>query len=157
MNFKDIILGSTIPFAYRMAYLVNIYREPLLKKVEEDLGLKRPEWTVLLCLSMHNGMIAKDISTLTGQPRNSISRAIISLENQGLLRRHPNEEDKRRILLQITKKGIKKFTQIVPSFEMREKQMVLSLTDKEQDQLYGLLDKLCDSVPNWSKFDGAGR
>lgn len=152
MNEDEIIQCASIPFAYRLAYLINWYREPLLKRIEDDLGVSRPEWIVLWFLSMEEGIIAKDISDLSGMARNSISRAVISLEARGYIERHPHEKDRRASSLHLTESGKQVFEKIMPSFKERESAMLSGLNIAEQKSFMSLLEKLCGNVPNWKEI-----
>lgn len=142
MDVNDFSASVRFPWAYRLAYVVNRYREPLLKYVEEEFGLIRPEWTVLLCVSAREGIIAKDIWEMTGQPRNSISRGAKSLEKKGLIRRSKSETDRRRIILELTPLGKEMFDKISPFFEDRETHLLSCLTGPEVEQLQYLLIKM---------------
>lgn len=142
MDVNEFASSVRFPWAYRLAYVVNRYREPLLKHVEEEFGLIRPEWTVLLCLSVRQDIIAKDIWEITGQPRNSISRGAKSLEKKGLIRRCKSKFDRRRVILELTPLGGEMFDQLSPFFEDRETRLLSCLTEREAEQFKSLLIKM---------------
>jgi len=149
MTEDDIFQRATIPFAYRLAYLINWYREPLFKRIEDELDLSRPEWTVLWFLSIADGIIASDISEMTGLARNSISRAVISLDASGCIERRPLASDRRASALHLTDKGRDIFRKVMPMFEDREQAMLSGLNKAEQARFMSLLEKLAKNVPNW--------
>jgi len=150
MQHDDLLNHEDITYAYRLAYVLNSYREPLLKDVETRFGLSRPEWTVLLCLSRQSGLISRDICAITGQARNSISRGVGLLERKGLIRRTPDGADGRRNVLELTAAGSDLYRRIVPFFQERERNMIGCLNAKELESLDHLLSKLCRHVPEWS-------
>ena len=149
VDIQELANRSTIPFAYRMAYVINWYREPLLKQIESDFGFSRPEWTVLLCLSLGDTMISKDIARITGQPRNSISRAVERLVSKRLIRRSCHGDDRRKSYLDSTERGQALFQEMVVRFEARERQMLSALSAAEQVTLDRILNKLTANVPRW--------
>lgn len=144
-----IVRSNPIPFAYRIAYLTNFYREPLLREIDLQFGLSRPEWTVLICLKYQDGTCATDICDITEQPRNNISRAVNLLTTKKLITREPDPTDARRTLLRLTRAGENLYERAMPMFVQREAQVLDCLDDHEREQLDRLLDKLCGAVPQW--------
>lgn len=150
MKLIDILDGTSFPVAYRIAFITNFWREPLLRRMERETGLIRPELTVLLCLSFRGGLHARDICEITEQPSNTISRAVNSLEAKGMITRQPDETDQRRILLDITGKGQALHDELTAMFQRAEKVMLASLNEAETATLTALLDRIARDAPDWS-------
>jgi DNA-binding MarR family transcriptional regulator len=117
--------------------------------MEQEFGIIRPEWTVLLCLEFRNYLAQKDICEITEQPSNTVSRAVRSLEQKGHIKCSVDTVDARRTVLEITASGRKLHQQILPMFIEGEAAMLAPLTDAELAKLDKLLDKLCRAVPDW--------
>lgn len=149
MKLIDIIDHTPIPFGYRIAFLTNFYREPLLRRMERDFGIIRPEWTVLICLNFRDGLNPRDICEITEQPSNTVSRAVASLTRKDLIRTASDLEDARRNVLFITAEGKALYERIMPLFVEGEAKMLACLDDEEKSQLDQLLDKLARHVPDW--------
>ena len=156
MKLIDIVSGTSFPFVYRIAFLMIFVREPLLRRIELDYGIIRPEWTVLLCLGFRNGLNARDICEITEQPSNTISRAVSTLQEKGLIVSRPDHADGRRTLLHITEKGQRLHDTIVPLVEEAERKLLACLDTKETEQLDGLLEKLARAVPDWRQQGSSG-
>jgi len=150
MKLIDILDATPIPVGYRMAFLTNFWREPLLRRMEKEFGLIRPELTVLICLNFKPGSNARDICEITEQPSNTVSRAVVSLADNGYIKRSRDREDARKINLTISSKGQRLHDKVMESFMQAEKVMLQNLTEKESQQLTSLLDKLARSAPEWS-------
>ena len=150
MKLIEIINNTPIRFGYRIAFLTNFYREPLIRKIEKEFGIIRPEWTVLICLMFRDNLNSRDICEITEQPSNTVSRGVSSLVKKGLIRTEPDSIDARRTVLYITAKGKLPYERIMPMFVERESKLLASLSEDEIQQLDGLLDKLSRDVPNWS-------
>ncbi len=150
MKLLDIVDHTPIRFAYRIAFLTNFYREPLLRDMEQQYGIIRPEWTVLICLVFRDGLNPRDIREITEQPRNTISRATTTLANKGMITREPDPNDARRTILRLTEKGRAVYEKIMPSYVEKERRMLACLSPKELDTLDGLLDKLARTTPEWA-------
>lgn len=149
MKLIDIIDHTPIPFGYRIAFLTNFFREPLLRQMEKEHGLIRPEWTVLICVKFRGGITATDIREITEQPGNTVSRAIASLQKKNLVRKQVDIDDARRTLLFLTTNGAGQYDAIMKLFQEGERKMTECLSSGELKTLDQLLDKLCRHVPEW--------
>ncbi|MEP4195211.1 MAG: MarR family winged helix-turn-helix transcriptional regulator [Aliishimia sp.] len=149
MKLIDILDATPFPIGYRIAFLTNFWREPLLRKMERETGLIRPELTVLMCMSFKRDLNARDICEITEQPSNTVSRAVSSLGQKGFLTKQKDTVDTRRQVLNITSKGQDVHDQIMASFANAEAEMLGTLSDQERETLTGLLDKLARSVDDW--------
>ena len=153
MKLIDILDAVPFPVAYRIAFLTNFWCEPLLRRMEREFGLIRPELTVLMCLSFQSGLNARDICEITEQPSNTVSRAVVSLSTQELIHRKRDAKDARRITLDITPEGRRIYDQLMESFVEAEREMLANLSEDEIAQLTKLLDKIAKDAPNWSRAD----
>src|SRR6218665_854610 len=97
-----ILDGVSIPFAYKLGYMINSYREPSFRAIEATHGLTRPEILSLIFLYFRDGIWGADMWDFSGHLKNNISRAITALEGKGLVRREPDPQDQRRLILYIT-------------------------------------------------------
>lgn len=150
MKLLNIVDGTTIRYAYRLAFLTNFYREPLLRQMERNFGIIRPEWTILICLYYGDGLNPRDICEITEQPRNTISRATRSLVEKGLISQVDDVRDARRTVLHLTAQGRELYKAIIPIFEEAEERMLACLDARERKTLDHLLNKLCRAVPQWA-------
>lgn len=147
---SDILDGVRIPFAYKLGYIVNSYREPSFRAIEAAHGLTRPEILSLIFLYFRDGVSAADICDFSGHLKNNISRAVTALEVKGLIRRQMDPKDQRRLIIYITAKGRRLHDTFMPALERREKDMIACLTIPERRALEELLRKLCAHGPTWS-------
>lgn len=150
MKLIDILDGTPIPVGYRIAFLTAFYREPLLRRMEREHGLIRPEWTVLVCLAFRDGIAARDVCEITEQPSNTISRGVASLAARGLIARRPDPGDARRARLHLTPAGRAVHDAVMATFVAAERRMTATLTDEERRVLTGLLDRMARDVGRWS-------
>lgn len=150
MKLIDILDGTPIPVGYRIAFLTAFYREPLLRRMEREHGLIRPEWTVLVCLAFRDGVTARDVCEITEQPSNTISRGVASLTVRGLIERRADPHDARRAHLHLTVEGRTVHDTVMGTFVAAERRMTASLTKAEQASLIDLLDRMARDVTAWS-------
>jgi len=151
MKLIDILGGTPIPVAYRIAFITNFWREPLLRRIETEYGLSRPEWTVLICLTYEDHLIARDICEITEQPSNTVSRGVAELERKGLITRQRDRDDGRQTRLSLTDAGRRMHDRAMSCMVEAERCMLDTLSADEVGQLTHLLDKLARDVTRWSK------
>ena len=150
LKLMDILDGTSIPVNYRMAFITNFYREPLLRRMERDTGMIRPELTVLMCLSHRSGLNARDICEITEQPSNTVSRAVGALVGKGYVTRTRDAVDTRRNVLAITEAGKAVHDRVMATFADAERVMLETLEPEEVEVLTRLLDKLARDVERWA-------
>ena len=151
MTLAAILEDNPLPIAYRLNYLANFYVGPLIKKMEQELGMTRPEWIVLFCLTRRSGLSAQQISDVTGRPKTSISAAVKQLQGKKLLSRSVDAKDGRRRVLQITDAGQRIYAKILEGFAAREADMIACLSRSERSAFLQLLNKLIDNSASWAK------
>ena len=150
---SEIIDGVGIPFAYKLGYMINSYREPSFRSIEAKFGLTRPEILTLIFLHHRDGISASDICDFSGHLKNNISRAVTALEKKGFLRRESDPQDQRRLVLLITAEGRKTHNRFMPGLKKREVAMMKCLDAKERADLELLLRKLCANASAWSGIE----
>lgn len=147
---SDILDGVTIPFAFKMGYVINSYREPSFRAIEAKLGLTRSEIVSLIFLCHRDGISAADICDFTGHLKNNISRAITALEAKGMIRRESHGQDQRRLLIYVAPAGRKLHDKFMPGLRVREQELLACLSERERGDLERILRKLCAHAPSWS-------
>lgn len=152
MKLIDILGATPIPIGYRLAFLTNFMREPLLRRMEREYGMIRPEWTVLICLIYRDALTSRDICEITEQPSNTISRAVSSLLQKGMISRRTDKKDARRKLLFIEEPGRAQHDAVMAWFVEAENHLTASLTAHERDVLETMLDRMGRDVPRWQQL-----
>ncbi len=152
MKLINILSATPIPIGYRLAFLTNFMREPLLRRMEREYGLIRPEWTVLICLVFRDGLTSRDICEVTEQPSNTISRAVSALLDKDMIRRQIDPKDGRRKLLYLEPVGRAQHDVVMAWFAEAETHLTACLSDTERDTLEALLDRMGRDVPRWQQL-----
>jgi DNA-binding MarR family transcriptional regulator len=136
-------------FAFRFNYLSLRYNIPLYGSIERRYGLMRPQVAVIYSLGLRDQVTARDIGISYGFPKNTLSRAIVSLEKGGLISRQRHPTDKRSWLLSLTPAGRKIFDDTLPRFVHVQDEMLKPLTPKERETLSVLLAKIVLATFSW--------
>ena len=117
----------------------------MLDETLVDFGLSEGEWKMLNQLSLAEpphrrspGQLAKWADLSSGAMTNRIDR----LEQAGLVRRLPDPDDRRGVLVELTDAGRAAWDTAAGVLARREAFFASALTKAEQKQLNGLLRKL---------------
>ena len=131
---------------YRLSYIANALVLPVYDGIKRDFGLSRGEYLLLFCLSHMPVLTARDVAEMTKRPRNSISRAVHRMLDEGYIDRMPDPEDGRQARLSITAKGRALHERIIGRFVDREDEIFGVLDDTEMTALDAILQKLARHV-----------
>ncbi|WP_298923755.1 MarR family winged helix-turn-helix transcriptional regulator [uncultured Ramlibacter sp.] len=137
-------------FSARFNYLSLRYNTPLYGWVEQEFGLSRPEFVVVYCLGIMDGVTASEIANSTAFPKNTLSRAVNRIAKLGLIRRMEGATDRRQQKLSLTPKGRAVLDKAMPRFRALEAEMLAPLSLVEQETLSALMAKVVLAM-----FDGA--
>jgi DNA-binding MarR family transcriptional regulator len=110
-----------------------------------DFGLTRESWDVLASLRRGGPPFRLSPTRLyLGLMRSSgaMTHRLAQLEEDGLVRRVPDLENRRGLLVELTPKGVALVDQVVAEHIANERRLVSALSPREQLQLIGLLKKL---------------
>jgi DNA-binding MarR family transcriptional regulator len=92
-----------------LPYLLNQAAERTGKRFEvayrESYGISRTEWRILAHLGSYGDMTAAAVSRRSHTEKSKLSRAVSTLEAEGLLQREQSPSDRRTERLQLTDKG----------------------------------------------------
>ncbi|MGB3487963.1 MAG: MarR family transcriptional regulator [Xanthobacteraceae bacterium] len=110
-------------------------------------GLDIPEWRVMATLGFRNeACSAQYIAQCTRTHKSTISRAVMSLLEHGLIERVENAEDRREFRLRMTHKGQALYEELIPRLLRREQEILSCLTAQERKEFARLLGKIEDSL-----------
>jgi DNA-binding MarR family transcriptional regulator len=121
-----------------------------------QLALAHGELKVLLRLARgvrSQGALAKNLLVSTGTMTNQLDK----LEEAGLVVRHPDPDDRRGKLVEMTAKGRGVLDKYINVQAMRERQLVGGLSEREKVELNFLLRKLLASLRQQASAPGSGQ
>ena len=142
VDVADFIATIGLRHAYRLSYLTSAIVTPGYDDVKRETGLIRGEYLLLLCLAHEPVLTAQDVARMTRRPRNSISRAVHRMLDEGYIDRAPDPDDGRQAKLTITAKGRAMQAQIEAILAAREEEVLAPLSEEEHKALDAMLQKL---------------
>jgi len=146
---QDLLATSSLRHLWHIAFLVNFYLSPLYFELGKRYGVTRPEVQILYCLSQSGDLLAQDIALVTGQPKNTISRAVSQLVTKEYLIRETHGNDRRAKRLEVTSSGKALLDELMPFFVHRQAAMREALTTEELEMFDTLLSKIVYAMPDW--------
>ena len=117
-------------------------RRKLHNQTQEGNCRNRGYGHILDLLSKHNGLTQQQIAQMLGIRPQSASEAVANLEEQLLVEKSPNPQDKRSYLLHITPEGEKRQAETQARRQENAHRILAPLTKEEKDTLQALLQKV---------------
>jgi DNA-binding MarR family transcriptional regulator len=105
-------------------------------------GLSLARFRVLTALHDSGAMRMNQLSTALGVVPRTVTTLVDAMEEEGLLRRLSDPNDRRVTRLELTKEGVRQFDQLRTTHDEVATELFRSLTKVEKTQLARLLDRL---------------
>lgn len=132
--------------------LTRNHLEPFFR----EYGLQQGEFDVIATLrragapySLGPTQLFEALMISSGGMTNRLDR----LEKAGLIRRSPNPDDRRGMLVSLTDEGLELINRMVPLHVGNEARALEFLDRQEQETLNGLLGKLLDGLEAWTPMN----
>ncbi|WP_413208353.1 MarR family winged helix-turn-helix transcriptional regulator [Rhodospirillum sp. A1_3_36] len=134
------VLSDFFPYKVRIFYTAV---SGAVRQVYTSLhGLSVNEWRTLAVLCDNAPLSAKEIVGRSSMDKVNVSRAISALQKKGILERHIDPTDRRRILLRLTRKGRLILTDLLPEVKQVEERMLDGLSAEERDTFLRLMTRV---------------
>jgi DNA-binding MarR family transcriptional regulator len=129
---------------YRISMLFNRLSVGTSRQLAGRFDLALREWRVLALLAKREPVSASTLVARSPLDKASVSRAVASLAERGLLVSKPSEEDRRSQTLALTREGRRLFRQIAPLSVERQQQLLADFSESERKALFRALDRLIE-------------
>ena len=131
---------------YHLSLAARLQERRLDEKLRK-VGLNRTTWCILLAVANEGLTQPSDIAGFVGIDRTATSRALRSMEAEGLLARHSGKEDKRTRRIVLTDKGRSAVVEGTPFARENGRLLAELLTAEQNAELKALLRTLIDGTP----------
>lgn len=114
---------------------------------KERFGITVAEWRILVNLAYSDSQTVRDIQQRVHLDKAKVSRAVVLLEDKGLLTKEIDDTDRRLLHLELTDQGRDMVRQLVPLANDFQKQIAAKLNGDIADiqtQLSHLMKELSD-------------
>ncbi|WP_315838128.1 MarR family winged helix-turn-helix transcriptional regulator [Bradyrhizobium prioriisuperbiae] len=138
---KKLDLLKFVPF--RMNRLSAEISTALSSEYRDRYGIEIPEWRVIATLGFREGpCTAQFIVQHTSTHKSTISRAVTSLLERGLIERVESQVDRREYSLQLSREGKAMYQGLIPRLLNREREILSCLSATELRQFENALAKI---------------
>ena len=106
----------------------------------------------LLSIDTEEGVPSTSLGPRMGMESTSLSRTLKTMENQGLIRREPNPEDGRSVLIKLTKEGLEKRSlskEVVIQFNQS---IAEAVSEEVLESFYKVIELILSKVQDSSIF-----
>ena len=122
-----------------MRSIMLILEEEFKKK---DIDLNLPQFIILNILSNNDNLILEDLSRFLNKDKSAILRHLKSLENQHFVAKMEDQNDRRRKVLVLTKKGME-ILAVARSIEHElQQKLTQNITENEIDNFKKVLEEM---------------
>jgi len=142
----DAVSGPADDLLSSLQILARTVERGFAGHLDEKHGITVSDWRVMLTLHRYPGMTAAEITSRWAMDKMAISRALQRLEEEGLIDRARNPEDRRSYRLFLSGKGKEAFEKIIPDANERYRALVGCLSREEQAVVRGAFEKLTAQV-----------
>ncbi len=137
---QPLLLKQWLPS--RLSVLANTVSLYLHAFYAERFGLSVTGWRIIAYLGERAPLCAKDLAELAAMDQVSITRATAQLAKLGYLRRRTDPTDRRRVLLQLSKRGLDVYFEVIPIANRLEQELLRDLTKSEVSLLDAMLQRI---------------
>jgi MarR family transcriptional regulator, organic hydroperoxide resistance regulator len=104
--------------------------------------LSVPDYRVLLCLAGADGLGVGDLAAMAIMTQPRMSKVLDRMERQGLVGRHPDENDGRRVLIHLTASGRARAAPVLRAAKAHEARLLAPFSAEERGAIKRALDLL---------------
>lgn len=110
-----------------------------------NVGGRSGKQHILAKLHKAGGQLSqRELQERSGISSAALSEVLSKLEGEGLIERTRSEEDRRQMQITLTEEGVQRAVQLKADFDRFESECLSCLSEGEQLELLGLLDRLAE-------------
>ncbi len=128
--------------------VAKMYHEEALK-----YGATMATGLALLSIDTEEGVPSTSLGPRMGMEATSLSRTLKTMEDKGLIRREPNPEDGRGVLIKLTKEGLEKRTLSRSLVKKFNKTIEDSISQSELNAFHKVTDVIMNKLEDKSIFN----
>ena len=152
---KELNLEKFLP--YRLAILSHSVSHSIAAVYDDRFDLSIPEWRVIAVLGRFPGLSAVEVGERTVMDKVAVSRAVTKLIKNGRIDRQFADADRRRSILNLSKKGRELHNEVSPFALQMEDDLLEDLTADEIEVLDTVIDKLYAKAQMFTAPNKPGR
>jgi DNA-binding MarR family transcriptional regulator len=134
-----------------LGVLIGLVRAELVRGIEAEIAakgmdLRFTQFLILKRLAVLGPMTATELARAVELDGGAMTRQLDQLEGRGYLRRHPHEQDRRALRIELTEAGNALWQQLTGCNERVLQAAQRSLSDTESKQLHDYLERVLQAL-----------
>lgn len=127
---------------FKIARLHNKLNAQAARRLREVCGLSLPQWRVLACIAVEGEISASQLIRFMNIDKGLLSRALKTLQNDGLVISTTSKVDLRVHWLELSESGKKVYKDVVPLMASRQARILSIMTEEERQAFESMLERL---------------
>lgn len=150
LDFKKIMQSP----GFHIGYVSQALRNNITKRFNENgYDITFAQWPMLVTLWHFENLSQNAVSKMMQRDKTSVARMLSGMENNMLISRETDPNDRRNKLINLTDKGKELVSQLVPIMHQFVDDMCLGMSQDEVNTLNSLLDKIFTNIEGASLHD----
>jgi DNA-binding MarR family transcriptional regulator len=134
-----------------LGVLIGLVRAELVRGIEAEIAakgmdLRFTQFLILKRLAVLGPMTATELARAVELDGGAMTRQLDQLEGRGFLRRHPHEQDRRALRIELTPAGNALWQELTGCNERVLQAAQRSLSDTESKQLHDYLERVLQAL-----------
>jgi len=121
-------------------FIKKVFYEHDISKLKLDIN--QTQTNILMFVNENSEKSMSEISLITGLEKSSFTRSVDSLVKNGFIIRTSSGNDRRKIMLSLTNKGIKAAKLIKNDFDIYLESLISNFSENEKNEFYESLDTI---------------
>ncbi len=127
---------------YQVSRLLSVAGAPVIRWCEGRFGISRRQWRLLAMLEVYGSLRSSELAELAELDRVRTSRALLEMQDRGLIVRQHEVANARYVRVEITPKGHDIYVGLWPLVHAHHMRLMSILTPDELILLGDILDRL---------------
>jgi DNA-binding MarR family transcriptional regulator len=121
--------------------MANMFNERLI-----PLGVTRVQWIAMYYLLKYGDMSQKELGERMGTKESTVARLLDRMEDEGLIQRTKDEEDRRVKYIKLTQKGTERIEELLPEGQKMSEFFSIGITEEEVEVFKRVLEKFMKNI-----------
>ncbi|KIN60121.1 Transcriptional regulator, MarR family [Sulfitobacter noctilucae] len=130
---------------YLMNRIIGRYNAALSSEMAE-MGLTTPQMRSLAVLSVMDGLLIRELAVYAVVQQSTLSRALETLDQNGMIRRAPDEQDSRATRVFITDAGREAYIRLWPQMSDASEAMFKGISEEQRRAFVGTLQTMLRNI-----------
>ena len=137
--------ADTLPtsfLTFRLAQVHNQLNAQANAILKGNADVSLTEWRIILLLSELGNTTASQIVQLSRMDKGQVSKGVASLVRKSYVATRPDDQDQRKVFLDVTAEGQALLARILPLMKRRQERLTRAISPSDREYLYDILQKI---------------